>query len=196
MLSVTGSNNFVEYQETHLANIFRNRHFHILAVHLLNTLRALDVWRENLGLDLRLDPLLQASLARVDEVVASVGRIVLWELSCGTIFQASVARIGDRFDPLTLGGGCHACGWAWVDRSLCGVGEWKFGRGARSSMKGRPRRCRRPVERERSGACARVRAHDARDCGGVSHAGGSECHKPARLRRLHVFDIATLLHVR
>ena len=80
--------------------------------------------------------------------------------------------------------------------SVGGVGEWKFGSGARSSMKGRLRRCRRPVERERSGACARSRAHNARDRGGVSHAGGSECCKPARLHRLHVFDIATLSHVR
>ena len=91
-------------------HLLRNRHFHIPAVHSLIALRALDVWREHRGLDLRLDPLLQAPLACVDEVVACIGRVVVRELSCGTIFQARVAYIGDRLDPSTLGGGYHACG--------------------------------------------------------------------------------------
>lgn len=34
-----------------------------------------------------------------------------------------------------------------------------------------------------------VATYDARDCGGVSHAGGSECcSQPPRIRRRHVFD--------
>ena len=90
-------------------HLLRNRHLHIPAVHLLIALRALDVWREHRGLDMRLDPLLQAALASVDEVVASVGRIVIWELSSGTIFQARVTWIGDRLDLSALDGGCHAC---------------------------------------------------------------------------------------
>jgi hypothetical protein len=119
-------------------HLLRNRHLHIHAVHLLITLRALDVRSEDRGLDLRLDPLLQAALACVDEVVAGHGGIVVRELSCGATFQARVTWIGDRLDPLALGGGCHAC-----DRLVGGVGECKFGRGARSGFGDRPRRCRR-----------------------------------------------------
>lgn len=63
-----------------------NRHLHIRAAHLLIALRALDVRREDRSLNLRLDPLLQAALASVDEVVAGHGRIVFWEHPCGTIF--------------------------------------------------------------------------------------------------------------
>lgn len=65
---------------------------------------------ENRGFDLRLDPLFQAPLACVDEVVAGLGRVVLGELSIVSIFQARVTWIGDRFGPLAFGGGCHAYG--------------------------------------------------------------------------------------
>ena len=64
---------------------------------------------EHRGLNLRLDPLLQAALASVDEVVAGLGRVILGDLSSGTIFPARVTRIGDRLSPSALGGGCHAC---------------------------------------------------------------------------------------
>jgi len=51
-------------------HLLRDRLLDVIAIHLLLALWALDMWREDCGLNLRLDPLLQASLACVDQMVA------------------------------------------------------------------------------------------------------------------------------
>lgn len=65
---------------------------------------------EDLGLDLRLDPLLQAPLARVDQVVAGLSGVVVRELRRGAVLQARVARKALDKDSAALGGGRHGCG--------------------------------------------------------------------------------------
>lgn len=93
-----------------LKNLLRHSHLNIAALHLLVTLQAMDVRREDLGLDLRLDPLLQAPLARVDQVVAGLSGVVVRELRRGAVLQAGMAWVALDENSAALGGGRHRCG--------------------------------------------------------------------------------------
>lgn len=93
-----------------LENLLRHSHLDIAALHLLVTLWTLNVRCEDLGLDLRLDPLLKAPLARVDQVVAGLSGVVVRELRRGAVLQARVTRVSLDKDSAALGSGRHGCG--------------------------------------------------------------------------------------
>jgi hypothetical protein len=81
------------------------------------------VRRKHRGLDLRLDPLLQAFLASVDQVVTCLGRVVVREPSGGKVFQAGVTFESLCRDLAAFDGASHGCGsLVAVD----GVGGWKL----------------------------------------------------------------------
>lgn len=82
------------------------------------------MWRKDSGLDLRLDPLLQTCLARVDQVVAGLGGIVVREQSCCSIFEAGMARVLLCRNLATFRGGSHGggpLGGSWVAVSVAWV---------------------------------------------------------------------------
>jgi hypothetical protein len=80
---------------------------------------------EHRGLNLRLDPLLQAFCASVDQVVTCLGRVVVRELSGGKGFQAGVTFESWCRDLAAFGGGSHGCG-RLVAVAVDGVGGWKL----------------------------------------------------------------------
>ena len=81
--------------------------------------------REHRGLDLRLNPLLQAFVASVDQVLAIFGRVPVRELSGGQLFQAGMAFESWCRDLAAFGGGSHGCG-RLVAVAVDGVGGWKL----------------------------------------------------------------------
>lgn len=90
--------------------LFRHRHLYVAALHRFFALRAWYVRCKDLRLDLRFNPLLQTSRARIDQVATGLCRIVVREASRSAIFHAGVTLVALRFDLSAFGSGSHGRG--------------------------------------------------------------------------------------
>lgn len=103
--------------------LFRHCHLYVAALHRFFALRTWYVRRKDLRLDLRFDPLLQTSRARIDQVATGLCRVVFREASRSAILHASVALVALCFDLSAFGSGSHGRGGGWVVWMRCGYVE-------------------------------------------------------------------------